>query len=249
MSMSLIFSSCKDKNKPEPTEPVIPPTQGTLKINIVPKFNGAPFAFYTDYYNPLNQRIQFEILKFFVTNFYAKKASGDSVLVTDAFKFDMGIGLTSFSVNMDPNDFIGMSLAFGVDTNHNHQDPTALDPSHPLSYNQANTMHWGWASGYIFMKCEAKADLSGTGTGTLSQFVAYHPGDDVCYRPTPFLPKNFSVTIGNTTTLNLDVDIAKFITSDEDTLDLNTENLTHFTDFPGLAKQVSGNVAKSFSFE
>jgi hypothetical protein len=246
---TLVISSCKNKNKPEPEEPAAATTKGILKITLVPKFNGAPFAFYTDYYNPLNQRIQFEILKFFVTNFYAKKTNGDSVLVKDAFKYDLELGLSSFTAYLDPAEFTGMSLAFGVDTNNNHLDPTLLDPSHPLSYNQANTMHWGWATGYIFMKCEAKADTSGTGTGPLSQFIAYHPGDDLCYYPTPFLPKTFSVSVGNTTELNLDFDVAKFITTTSDTIDLRVDNLTHFNDYPSLARKISENVSRSFAFE
>ncbi len=110
-------------------------------------------------------------------------------------------------------------------------------------------MHWGWATGYIFMKCEAKADLSGTGTGPLSQFIAYHPGDDECYYPTPFLPKTFSISIGNTTTLNLDFDVAKFITTASDTIDLSVDNVTHYTDYPALARIISENVSKSFAFE
>lgn len=247
--LCILFTACKTKNKPEPTDPIVPPTQGTLKINIIPKFNGLPFTFYTDYYNPINQRIQFEVVRFFLTNFYAKKTSGDSVLVTDAFKYDLGIGLTSFTVNLNPNDFTGMSFAFGVDASKNHLDPTLLNPSHPLSYNQANTMHWDWAQGYVFIKCEAKADTSGTGTGSLNQLIAFHTGDDTCYSPTPFLPKIFSISIGNTTTLNLDVDIAKFITSSTDTLDLRVDYLTHYTDFPALAIKISRNVAKSFIFE
>ncbi len=247
--VGFLLFGCKKKPDPDPVDPTPEPTQGTLKINFVPKFGTSSFAFYTDFNNPLNQRIQFEMLKFFATNFYAITTSGDTVYVKDAFKYDLAAGKTLLSVNLDPNDFTGMYFSFGVDTPTNHQDPTLLDPSHPLSYNQANTMHWGWASGYVFMKCEAKADTSGTGTGSLSQFVTFHIGYDTCYQKTPFLPKTFSISIGSTTTLNLDMDIAKFITTATDTIDLRIDNVTHSNDYPILAQKIAFNVAQSFSFE
>ena len=98
--LTFVITSCRNKTKPEPEQPITPSTAGTLKINLIPKFNGAPFAFYTDYYNPLNQRIQFEVLKFFLTNFYAKKTGGDSVLVKDAFKYDLELGISSFTASL-----------------------------------------------------------------------------------------------------------------------------------------------------
>ncbi|HYG52785.1 MAG TPA: MbnP family protein [Flavobacteriales bacterium] len=247
--LALGLASCrKKKQEPDPADPA-PATTGTLRINFVTKFNGAPFTFYTDYYNPLNQRVQFEIFKFFCTNFYAYNAAGDSVLVKDAFKYDFATGATYFSVPMQPGDYTGMKLGYGVDSSRNHLDPTAYDPKHPLSYNQANSMHWGWTAGYIFMKFEGRADTSGTGTGPLDVFLAFHPGNDVCYEPSPFLPKNFNVTVGQTTVLNLAMHVDQFFTTATDTLDFRYDNFTHFTDNPGLAKIISKNIAKSFAFE
>lgn len=240
-----------DRKKPEPTpDPDEPtPTTGVLKINIIPRYNGSSFAFYSDYYNPLNQRVQFEKLTLYITNLYAFNASGDSVSIKDAYLYDLNNGRTGFQVNMNPGEFTGIKAGFGVDDSKNHLDPTTYDPSHSLSYNIANTMHWGWASGYIFMKCEAKADLSGTGTGPLNQFIAWHPGNDVCYRWSNLMPKNFSVTVGSTTTLNFIIDLSDFMVSATDTLDLSVDHTTHYTDFPGLAKTISTHVVNSFSVE
>lgn len=247
--LSTLFYACNPDPKPEPEPDPVNPTTGSLKVNFVPTFNGSPLAFYTDFYNPLSQRIQFEMLKFYTTNFYAKKTSGDSVLVTDAFKYDYDAGLSSFTITMNPGDYTGMWFGFGVDTAYNHDDPTLLPATHPLSYTMASGMHWSWSSGYIFMKLEAKADVSGTGTGPLSTFVAFHPGTDACYEPTPFLPKTFSISAGSTTTLNLEVDVAKFLTQPDDTIDLSIDNVTHATDYPMLAKRVAKNAARSFSFQ
>lgn len=247
--LALTFAAChKKKQEPEPVQPV-PSTTGTLRINFVSKFSGAPFAFYTDYYNPLNQRVQFEMFKFFTTNFYAYTTAGDSVFIKDAFKYDFSTGTTNFSISVPPGDYTGMSFGFGVDSTRNHLDPTIYDPSHPLSYNQANTMHWTWLSGYVFMKMEGKADTSGTGTGPLDVLLAFHPGDDACYVPTPFLAKSFNISIGNTTVLNLDVNVEKFFTTTADTIDFRYQNYTHYTDNPGLAIHIAHNIANSFAFE
>lgn len=250
--LALVLVACnREKPQPDPENPSNPsPTTGKLKINFVTTFGAAPFAFYTDYHNGYNQRMQFEIMRFFLTNFYAKKTAGDSILALDAFKYDIDLGLTSVTFNMQPGDYTGMSLAFGIDSTRNHADPTLYDPTHPLSYNQSNTMHWSWASGYIFAKIEGKFDPSGVGTGTPTHLCAFHPGSDLCYQRTPFLPKNFNVTAGSTTNLNLKIDIGGFfIQPGLDTIDLTIDSVTHtFDDLP-LARRIAINASKSMWFE
>lgn len=240
--------SCK-KHDPYIDDAVVPENtsgKGYIKLVFDARFNGAPFNYYTDYYNPLNQRVQFELLKFFLTDFHAKRSATDSIMFLDAFMYNHSSGLVSTSAQIDTGDYIGLRYGFGVDPSRNHLDPTLYDIKHPLSYNLANSMHWGWASGYIFMKMEGKADTSGTGTGPLDIFVAYHPGDDACYSVTPFLPKNFTINPDDTTVLTIRMDIDKFFTTAEDTIDFRNENLTHYTDNPGLARLISSNIAKSF---
>jgi hypothetical protein len=249
----VFFAACKREKKPEPVTPETPApsTSGTVKLYLVPKLNGAPFDFYTDYTNPLNQRLQLEVLRFFLTDFYAYTATGDSVRILDAFKFDWSTHLSSISFSASPGTFTGMSVGIGVDSALNHADPTLYDPKHPLSYTMANTMHWSWAGGYIFMKLEGKSDQSGTGTGPLVHLFAFHTGNDKCYRRTPVMAKNFSITAGETTNLYLDFDVAKFFVQPTDTIDLSVDSVTHAsgpTDLP-LANRVASNMAKSFWFE
>lgn len=249
----LLVQACKH-DKPEPTNPetpATPSTTGTVKLNLVPKLNGAAFDFYTDYTNPYNQRIQFEILRFFLTDFYAYTASGDSVRILDAMKFDWSTHLNSISFEANPGTFTGLSLGVGVDSALNHLDPTTYDPKHPLSYNMANTMHWSWSSGYIFMKMEGKSDQTGTGSGPLNHLFAFHTGTDKCYRRTPFLPKNFTITAGETLNLYLDFDVAGVFTQPSDNINLAADSVTHSSgpsDLP-LANRVATNMSKSFVLE
>lgn len=254
LAMVLVMACKREKPEPAPNNPSPSPspTKGTVVINVVPQLNGIPFDFYTDYINPYNQRIQIEVLRFFLTDFYAHTASGDSTMILDAFKFAWGPPhQTSVSFEANPGTYTSMSIGIGVNNIVNHQDPTLFDPKHPLSYNLANTMHWGWAAGYIFMKMEGKSDQSGTGSGPLNHLFAFHTGNDQCYVRTPLLGKNFTITAGETITLNLNVDIAGFFTQPTDTIDLSVDSVTHATSVPdiALAKRIAKNVSQSFWFD
>jgi hypothetical protein len=68
----------------------------------------------------------------------------------------------------------GISFGIGVDSAHNHLDPSQYAMNHPLA-PQSPSMHWGWASGYRFVAMEGN---SGTG---LAQTYEVHALEDVNY--------------------------------------------------------------------
>ena len=68
----------------------------------------------------------------------------------------------------------GISFGIGVDSAHNHLDPSQYAMNHPLA-PQSPSMHWGWASGYRFVAMEGN---SGT---NLAQTYEIHALEDVNY--------------------------------------------------------------------
>ncbi len=68
----------------------------------------------------------------------------------------------------------GISFGIGVDSAHNHLDPSQYAMNHPLA-PQSPSMHWGWSSGYRFVAMEGN---SGT---NLAQTYEIHALEDVNY--------------------------------------------------------------------
>ncbi len=68
----------------------------------------------------------------------------------------------------------GISFGIGVDSAHNHLDPSQYAMNHPLA-PQSPSMHWGWASGYRFVAMEGNSGTS------LAQTYEVHALEDVNY--------------------------------------------------------------------
>lgn len=76
----------------------------------------------------------------------------------------------------DINNVEGIKFSIGVDSAHNHLDPSQYSMEHPLA-PKSPSMHWGWASGYRFVCLEGKA-------GQLHpdmEFELHALGDDYYY--------------------------------------------------------------------
>lgn len=77
----------------------------------------------------------------------------------------------------DVDQIIGMTLHLGVDSAHNHLDPSTYPLGHPLGH-QKNSMHWGWTVGYRFMAVEGMVDNNNDGVPE-SDLQFHNIGDDL----------------------------------------------------------------------
>jgi hypothetical protein len=220
-----IFASCR----PDPPPPDPEPETGTLTVHFDLNFNGQPFALYTPFFDPnFNYRIQPELLKFILTNLKLKNTAGTESIITDAKIINFTSANYSFAITIEPGDFQGLKFGIGVgDSATNHGDPALFPSSHALSYNGASDMHWTWNTGYIFLKFEGRADTTTTGTGALNQLFALHSGDDPQYGEVTFYSSSFSIAANQNTDFHINVDVAKFLYSATDTINIKTENATH----------------------
>lgn len=247
-SVVVLFSCLVVSCKPDEPTPDPVPEKGILKVNVKTSINGLPFDLNTPYGIIFNYRIQAQSLAFLMHNFFAKKSDGSLVLIADALRYDRSANSTSsFSVSIDPGNYQGISFGVGIDSVLNHSDPALLSASHPFSYNVSSDLHWGWSTGYIFLKMEGFADTSGTGTGPIDQTFLYHIGVDELYRRFDFYSNSFSITKDQTTTMNIELDVAKMFTNGVDTIDLKTENATQSSGGMPLARKFVSIYEDAFS--
>jgi hypothetical protein len=95
------------------------------------------------------------------------------------FIFRMDRGKQHLTARLsNPGDIKAIRFYAGVDSLHNHMDPSTYPPTHPLAH-QNPTMHWGWISGYIFQAFEGKTRKPGMNE---ESFFIHSIGNSL-YRP------------------------------------------------------------------
>jgi len=239
-----LMTACnREEETPDET-----PVKGILQVNVKTSFNGLPFDLNQPYTNIQNYRVKMQSLAFLMHNFYAKTADGNYCLVKEALRYDRSQNaVSSFTFAIDPGTYQGISFSIGIDSALNHSDPALLAASHPFSYNVSADLHWGWNTGYIFLKMEGDADTSGTGSGAFDRTFLYHIGVDELFRRFDFYSNSFSITADQTTTLNIELDVAKMFYNGIDTIDLKTEYATQSSGSMPLARQFVSVYEDAFS--
>lgn len=245
LSLPLLFAGCKPDEEVEPT-PTPTPTTGTLRLVVVPKWEGGPFAMNTVYTNVSDYRVKVEAIKFYLGN--VRLLTGTtSTLAKDVDYFDLHNGAVTTEWAVASGTWTGMHIGFGVPQALNDADPINYPPGHPLDL--ANGTYWSWAMGYRFLIFDGRYDLDANGTGVPASPFSMHTGLNACYTEFDLdLGDGVAITVGNTTTLTLDMAVDRFFYTATDTIDLATENQTHGSNLP-LAQELTMNAVHSFTVE
>ncbi len=127
-----------------------------------------------------------------------------------------------------------LQFNLGLNDSLNNIDPTTVETTHPLT--TYNNMWWSWATKFIFYKLEGKFDNNNDNTPDAN--MLYHVGGSAYNKPVE-LSKSITITKGDTTYYEIDLDIYKILTK--------TENLTHTMDNPTVAAKIAQQYAKAFS--
>ncbi len=234
--------------KPDPVEPEPPTasTTGTLRLVIVPRWDGGPFALNTVYTNVSNYRVKVEALKFYLGDVRLHTAT-DTTLLKDIALFNMANGTATVNWIAEPGTWTGFHAGLGVPLVLNEADPITYGTGHPL--NLSNGMYWTWASMYRFLLFDGRYDTDPNGTATPAVPFSMHTGLNPVYREFNLdLGSGLAITAGNTTTLTLELAVDRFFYSDMDTLDLVLENSTHGDNMP-LALELTENAVRSFTID
>ena len=237
--------------KPDPVEPDPPPTPpvsttGTLRIQVQPTWDGAPFALNTVYHNVSNYRVKVEMLKFYLGNMRLI-AGTDTVLVKDVALFDAANGPLMVQGSVEQGTWTGFIAGLGVPMALNDADPIVYSPGHPLSLS--NGTYWSWATAYRFVMFDGRFDTDPAGTLAPAQLMSIHTGLNAMYREFELpLANGLTITAGNTTTLTLEMAVDAFFYSPTDTIDLAVDNQSHGDNAP-LATMLTNNVVHSLSVQ
>ncbi|MFM7006665.1 MAG: MbnP family protein [Flavobacteriales bacterium] len=216
---SLIFlvfvASC---GKDKPAEP-----KKMLQVDLQPVFGGLPFYMDSIYTTTEGYKVKFTELKCYFTLFQ----SGDTAL-QQASLFDYReTGSLLFKREGDYTKFANLSAVLGVAASLNHQDPSAFPNESPLNISNAGPMHWGWNPGYIFMNIEGKVDTLIDATTNPDLSFSFHIGTDPYLQNLAFDNINWSDIGNNTRQFKLKLDLLSFLGQGANSIQLNTENLTH----------------------
>ncbi len=224
--------------------PVIPAdTTETVEIRFVPTINGQPLVLNQVFTGPDNLRMSMETFKFYLSDIALTGTSGTTVLRDVAF-IDLPAN-RSIRLNADPGNYTAISFGLGVKTSLNGTDDTEYNPAqwadtHPLSIY--NGMYWTWASGYIFTKLEGRIDTSATQDHQPDLSWFYHIGTDTTYTSKTIDGLNFSAVEGQTTVVELGIEVNDLFRTSADTIDMTTDYFTHTTDHLDLALKVMNNL-------
>ncbi|HEX2615978.1 MAG TPA: MbnP family protein [Flavobacteriales bacterium] len=211
-----LLAACKrDPEVPEPTQPP-GAALGTVKLTVVPVWNGGPFDKNVVYHNAAGQRVQVQVLKFYLAPLNLLDASGEHQLF-EADLFDVVNGSQTRVVKAPISTYSVLRFGVGLPEYLNHGDITLIDPNAPLGNNSG--MYWTWATMYRFALFEGRFDTLTGATGPLPYQFAYHTGMDTLYRR-DVLPLALEVDSTDTARITLQVDVARFFTNGTDTLDL-----------------------------
>jgi hypothetical protein len=223
---ALAFSSCKKDDVAEE------PCSGTVNIETRATWEGAPLVIGDTYTNSFGHPIRVEMFKSYITGIKAISADGSAVSISDAELVNFA-NANTWSVSLPAGNYTGLRFAIGVPADINTgTDPASYPNDSPLSISGAQGMFWTWNSGYIFVKFEGKTAFDAEAT-ILNQPYAFHIGTDNFYAEHEYA---VDFTVGESA-VNLDIvfEAEKFLNGTDDTINLQTDYITHTTDNLPLA--------------
>jgi hypothetical protein len=148
--------------------------QNTLQLNLQHTVFGNPLDFQS-FADIFGTNLEVNRLEYYLSDFVITHDGGQETLLEEVFLLvDAEGSNVTYSLGEWNIDSVE-SLAFhvGINEDFNHLDPSAYAEGHPLA-PQNPSMHWGWASGYIFVALEGV-------TQDNNSFQIHALGDDNFY--------------------------------------------------------------------
>ncbi len=233
LAITVLFSCKKEE---EPISVTSPSTKGNVVLNAQFLVNGASYnsdSVYVDDFSN-NYKISF-------SNVYLSQLNFEDggvitplpiqyvLLKPETSTYNLG--------SVEEGHYHNFNYGIGIDSATNHTDPNSYDLSSPL-YPQSPNMHWTWNSGYIFYKIEGSIDTDSD--GTFETTFAFHIGTDDLRRDGTFMFHD-AIVAGATTTIDMKIDLGKFLTG----IDLSIDNSTHTMNNMPLALRVANNATSA----
>lgn len=214
-------SACKEPQEPEGSK------DATYIVHWITRFGENDLVQGQTYRDAFNRRLLLEDLRGYVSDVKLIDEN-DSAIVLKDFSLLNWFSDPTISVAARPAKIKALQFSLGIPSAYNTAvDPTTYPNSHPLSVAGAAGMFWTWNTGYIFYQLNGKCDLSGSENQPMTDPIAYHCGDDTLYRTITFDIADFTVKAGEAYQINIDFDAQRCFWNESDTMDLDTDYLTH----------------------
>lgn len=136
--------------------------QKNVRLSINHKLASAAFAFNQTSSNSLSQDFRFTRASYYISGIKIIHDGGQILPVNKYLLVKSNQLVNELLGSFSVTNVEGITLCIGVDGSVNNADPTLQPSGSPLAL-QNPSMHWGWASGYIFAALEG---VSGTSFNT-----------------------------------------------------------------------------------
>lgn len=228
--MASLFSSCKKDGK---TAEVF------LSVRVAPDGNTFQAG---DTYSINGTAVQFTGLQAYFSGLALEDIAGNRYTLDPVQLIQPDMGEISVG-ELNRDAYTRLVFNIGIDSFTNHLDPNVYPSSSPLAPQSPN-MHWGWTSGYIFLRIDGIYDNNGDGTPDAGSEFNVHLGTDM-FLTEVSLPATLGGEDEETIGLPLIFDpIVLF-----DGVDFPTDNTTHTMDNMPMAMQIRANIPDAFQLD
>lgn len=204
-------------------DPPVVVVDDQLSVELQPMFGGEILYLDSTYSTVEGYDVQFTDLKMIGENI-----RNGSKQLKDAALFDYREkGKQFFTFTGKVAEMGTLTANLGVQASLNNSDPSAFPNESVLNISNSGGLHWGWSSGYIFMKVEAKVDTIPDGNPLFDHTVVFHIGQNVNLQTLSFSGINWQLTAANAYRFPLKLDMARFLQNGAQTIDLKTEYTSH----------------------
>ncbi|GAB5539618.1 MAG: hypothetical protein Salg2KO_17210 [Salibacteraceae bacterium] len=191
--------------------------QTLIRLEIEHRLNEAPFALEKSFRSNVNDSLEYDRFEYYLSEITLHFSTGKDTVIPNLWVLANASEPTNITLGYhQENQVDSVTFHVGVDSAHNHLDPTLWEAWHPLAPKQFS-MHWGWTSGYRFAAVE----------GYYANNVDFeiHALDDKNYFATTFIP---NIKSDSNATLQLSV-YANYAQALRD-IDVSNGLLTHGAD-------------------
>ena len=172
-----------------------------LKINHL--LGASPFAFNTTVSNNLFHNFEINRMEYYISSISISHDGGTVTNISNTWILaNATTPIYQLLGNYNITSIESVSFSIGVETPTNHNDPSLLAASSPLS-PKSPSMHWGWSPGYRFVAMEGMAGFT-----TPNQVFELHGLGDVNYYNQTIITTGTSDANGLVVELNADYEQA-----------------------------------------
>jgi hypothetical protein len=224
LAANLIFSGCKDDDKPAPGR-----IEQNLSLSFDMLLDGTPAAINANLESnsPELKGIRVDRMMVYFSDIEIQREDDSWVPVVDVLYYNLQSARhKKFDFKVPVGNYKSIRFAVGLNAAQNGSDPLQFDNSHPLS--SANGMYWTWATKYRFVIFEGRVSQTGPITGTDNIIFMYHPGHDDLHEIKSY-PVAFATNEENQKELTIGVSINQIFSGAGGTFNLPDERITHTT--------------------